>query len=49
MDPYSGNPLLLKLLPNGWTVYSVGKDGIDNGGQLKSLQDIGFGPPEELE
>ena len=49
MDPYSGNPLLLKLLPSGWTVYSVGKDGIDNGGQLKDLKDVGFGPPEEME
>lgn len=49
MDPFSGNPLLNKLLPSGWTIYSVGQDGNDNGGQLKGLKDIGFGPPEEME
>ncbi len=49
VDPFSGNPLLNKLLPSGWTVYSVGQDGIDNGGQLKDLKDTGFGPPEEME
>lgn len=49
VDPYSGNALLIKLLPSGWTVYSVGQDGNDNGGQLKGAMDIGFGPPEEME
>lgn len=48
-DPYSGRPLLLKRLPDGLAVYSVGPDAADDGGTrlgpppaTQSGQDIGF-------
>ena len=33
-DPYSGKPLHLKKTEQGWLVYSVWKNGIDDGGRL---------------
>jgi hypothetical protein len=47
LDPYDGKPLHCKPIPEGWIVYSIGPDEIDNGGllhgsdSLKSA-DIGF-------
>jgi hypothetical protein len=32
LDPYHGEPLRLKRLPDGLIIYSVGQDRIDNGG-----------------
>jgi hypothetical protein len=36
VDPYNGQPLHLKRLADGLVIYSVGPDGIDNGGRLNS-------------
>lgn len=51
VDPFSGDPLHFKKRPEGWTVYSVGPDGVDDGGTLDGKSDFGFGPigrePEE--
>jgi hypothetical protein len=48
-DPFNGEPLRVKKTPRGWTVYSVGRNGVDDGGQFEHVADIGVGPvnPEE--
>jgi hypothetical protein len=46
IDPFSGKPLILKHTDDGWIVYSVGRDGQDDGGVLKDLKDCGVGPPK---
>lgn len=45
IDPYSGDPLKLKVATGLWTVYSVGKDGQDDGGNIDRQKDVGVGPP----
>ena len=35
-DPASGKPLLFKVAPDAFTVYSVGSNGVDDGGDLTS-------------
>jgi hypothetical protein len=44
IDPYNGKPLHVKKLPEGWMVYSVGKNLADDGGTLDHGTDIGVGP-----
>ena len=44
IDPYSGEPLHLKKLPEGWLVYSIGMNLADDGGTLDGITDIGAGP-----
>ena len=44
-DPYTGEPLHVKKTPQGWLVYSVGKNFQDDGGKLDDLSDVGVGPP----
>jgi hypothetical protein len=48
-DPFNGEPLRVKRTPEGWMVYSVGGNGVDDGGKLDGRSDIGVGPisPEE--
>jgi hypothetical protein len=48
-DPYNGEPLHVKRLPNGWLVYSVGRDLKDDGGKLFESLDVGVGPPPSKE
>jgi hypothetical protein len=43
-DPFSGEPLRLKKSAAGWTIYSVGPDGVDDGGDLTEEKDVGVGP-----
>jgi hypothetical protein len=45
IDPFSGKPLLLKHTDKGWIVYSVMRNGSDDGGDFKQLNDYGVGPP----
>jgi hypothetical protein len=33
MDPYSGEALIYRVTENGFTLYSVGEDFVDNDGQ----------------
>ena len=45
IDPYDGRPFLLKRLPDGIVIYSVGANRIDDGGmvgQTGATPDIGF-------
>ena len=44
IDPWSGKQLLLKQTDNDWVVYSVGQNGVDDGGDFKDLKDEGLGP-----
>jgi hypothetical protein len=47
-DPWDGRPLRYRRLPDGAVVYSVGADGVDNGGHfdrkepLAEGNDLGF-------
>ena len=43
-DPFTGKPLIAKLVDGKWLVYSVGKDGVDDGGNFAKYKDVGFGP-----
>jgi hypothetical protein len=46
IDPYSGEPLLLKHTEEGWVIYSVMENGVDDGGDFKGMKDYGVGPPK---
>ena len=50
-DPYNGEPLHVRKLPQGWLVYTVGPNLKDDGGILghPMLTDIGVGPPAAIE
>jgi hypothetical protein len=49
-DPFTGKPLLVKKLPEGWLIYSVGEDLQDDGGKVdedtqgRQGSDVGLGP-----
>ncbi len=43
MDPYNGKPMLFKVAPEGFTIYSVGKNKVDDGASLDPQQtDVGL-------
>ena len=48
IDPFSGGPLLRRRLDDEWIVYSVGENGVHDGGLVESASqpqlDIGLGP-----
>lgn len=44
VDPFTGEPLVVKETDRGWLVYSVGEDGVDDGGRFDEAEDSGFGP-----
>jgi hypothetical protein len=44
-DPFGVGPLVAKHTDAGWLVYSVGDNGVDDGGVFEQVQDVGFGPP----
>ena len=43
LDPFSGEPLHVKKLPEGWMVYSVGANLMDDGGKVDGT-DVGVRP-----
>jgi hypothetical protein len=45
IDPFSGEPLKLKHADEGWIVYSVMDNGVDDGGDFIGLKDYGVAPP----
>ncbi len=45
VDPFNGAPLLVRKLPAGWVVYSVGRNRNDDGGSFTYDLDVGLGPP----
>jgi hypothetical protein len=46
-DPFTGKPLIAEHTDRGWTVYSVGTDGVDDGGETEEQKDFGVGPPKK--
>jgi hypothetical protein len=44
LDPFSGEPLILKKVDNGWVIYSVMQNGKDDGGNFKDYTDWGVAP-----
>jgi hypothetical protein len=49
IDPYNGKVMIIKKLPEGWLVYSVGENLKDDGGKVEEESDnrpldVGFGP-----
>ena len=44
IDPFNGKPLHVKRLPEGWMVYSVGNNLVDDGGIPDGKSDVGAGP-----
>jgi hypothetical protein len=44
IDPFNGRPLRVEKVPEGWMVYSVGSNGVDDGGKLDQRTDVGVGP-----
>jgi hypothetical protein len=44
IDPFSGQPLKLKRIDDGWLIYSVGKDAVDGGGSFDDSKDYGLWP-----
>ena len=46
-DPYTGESLHVKKTPQGWLVYSVGRNLKDDGGKVEDPTngDVGVGPP----
>lgn len=44
LDPFTDKPLVVKKVPGGWLIYSVGADLADDGGILEKARDVGVGP-----
>ena len=44
IDPFTGKPLRIVRIGDDWAVYSVGKDGKDDGGSVQDARDYGVGP-----
>ncbi len=44
IDPFSGEPLKLKHTDDGWIIYTVMQNGIDDGGDFKNQKDHGLAP-----
>jgi hypothetical protein len=47
IDPFDGKPLKLKQTKDGWMIYTVMRDGVDDGGNFDQLKDYGLAPPRE--
>lgn len=47
-DPFTGKPLIAKLVDGSWVVYSIGKDGVDDGGEFTTPKDYGVGPSKPV-
>jgi hypothetical protein len=49
LDPYDGQPLRYKLRPDGAVIYSVGVDGVDNGGNINRERPLDPGVDQGFE
>ncbi|MEM1304902.1 MAG: hypothetical protein AAGG46_08390, partial [Planctomycetota bacterium] len=43
-DPFSGKPLVCELREDGWWIYSVMENGVDDGGKFDDASDYGLAP-----
>jgi hypothetical protein len=48
IDPFTGNDLIIKATGQGWIVYSLGTNAIDDGGSVADESDIGIAPPKTV-
>lgn len=49
IDPFSGQPIQYRRLDGGYVVYSVGRDGKDDGGAVRVIQSpAGSEPPKDM-
>ena len=48
VDPFTGKPLIAKSVDGSWSVYSVGKDGVNDGGEFATPKDSGVGPSKPV-
>jgi len=48
VDPFTGKPLIAKSVDGNWSVYSVGKDSVDDGGEFETPKDFGVGPSKPV-
>jgi hypothetical protein len=46
IDPYTGEPLKLKHTEDGWVIYTVMENGVDDGGDFNGHKDYGVAPPK---
>jgi hypothetical protein len=44
IDPFSGEPLKVKHTDDGWIIYSVMQNGVDDGGDFEDQKDDGLAP-----
>lgn len=44
IDPFTGKPLIVKLTPEGWLIYSASVNGVDDEGDFTGLLDWGLAP-----
>jgi hypothetical protein len=44
VDPFSGEPLKLKRTDDGWVIYTVMQNGVDDGGDFEDQKDDGLAP-----
>ena len=44
LDPFSGQPLVVKRTAANWLIYTIFKNGTDDGGDFEEMQDWGLAP-----
>lgn len=44
IDPFSGKPMVVRKLPEGWLIYSVGHNRTDEEGKISTGEDVGVSP-----
>lgn len=49
IDPFNGGPLKLRKTSDGWVIYSVMQNNIDDGGDFKERKDAGFAPRKQAQ
>lgn len=42
VDPYTGQPMFYKVTPEGFSIYAVGRNGVDDGGVFDKVEDAGL-------
>ena len=42
VDPYTGQPMFYKVTPEGFAIYAVGRNGLDDGGIFDKVEDAGL-------
>lgn len=42
VDPYTGQPMFYKITAEGFAIYAVGRNGVDDGGVFEKVEDAGL-------